>query len=196
MKQYIIGVLLTIIIFLLLMVGRYASMAGDYKYAAAEALKSAQTTITLLEQCAVDLQYAKEERQSAINEILESFELIDIVDVTMYNPVPEQTNSEPLITASGANIVFDYATEHKWIAISWDLHERYGGPLKFGDLVYLKGTDTSDGVYQVQDLMNSRWTSRVDVLHTVGSPLFNYSGAQLYRIEASEDNMLYQAMIN
>lgn len=79
---------------------------------------------------------------------------IATVTPTAYIPHPSQTDSTPLIAANGKTIHSD------GVAISRDLHERWGGPLKFGDLVYLEGI----GYKIVNDVMNKRHTNRVDVL--------------------------------
>jgi hypothetical protein len=70
---------------------------------------------------------------------------------TVYNPVPEQTDSDPLITASGRKV------KHGDLAVSRDF-------LKSGFVIY------GDSVYillkvRVTDTMNSRYTNRVDFLH-------------------------------
>lgn len=121
--------------------------------------------------------------------LLESLEFISKVDVTMYNAVPAQTDNTPFITASGARINPDKATEHRWIAISRDLQERWGGPLDFGDIVYIKGAGIHDGLYMVQDNMNPRYTNRVDILRTEGDSQFAFIGKniELYRVKENTD---------
>lgn len=123
------------------------------------------------------------------NESIEKFtsdmEFISVVDVTMYNAVPGQTDDTPLITASNKKINPDYATDHRWIAVSRDLHERWGGPLSFGDKVYVKGTIHYDGMYIVHDLMNERFTNRIDILRNNDGKLFKYDGIELFRYISS-----------
>jgi len=86
---------------------------------------------------------------------------IFIVTATIYHAVPEQTDADYLITASGAVIEECCAGSHRWIAVSRDLEEE---GLFFGAKVYVTGTGIFDGVWTVQDRMNKRWTRRIDFL--------------------------------
>ncbi len=87
-----------------------------------------------------------------------------IVTATIYHAVPEQTDSDPLITASGAVIEACCPGDHRWIAVSRDL-EALG--YTFGTKVCVMGTDIFDGDWTVQDRMNSRWSCRIDFLVNV-----------------------------
>jgi len=106
------------------------------------------------------------------------------VRLTNYYPVEAQCDDSPLITASGAKIIKDDASNHRWLAISWDLHTKlshrlpeddpaYGqGVFEMGDYVELKGYGNSvDGIYQIQDTMNRRHRMAIDRLTNVDSPL-------------------------
>ena len=44
-----------------------------------------------------------------------------MVTATIYHAVPEQTDSTPHITASGAHINMEKPPSHRWIAVSRDL---------------------------------------------------------------------------
>lgn len=79
---------------------------------------------------------------------------ITIVQVTAYQPVPEQCDNTPHEMASGYHVM------PGCLAVSRDLHEKWGGPLKFGDTVYVEEL----GYYLVCDLMNKRHKNRVDIL--------------------------------
>lgn len=52
--------------------------------------------------------------------------------------------------------------EHRWIAISRDLKEKF----KFGDTVIINSPTESklNGEWVVKDLMNKRWTEKIDFL--------------------------------
>lgn len=112
------------------------------------------------------------------------FELIDVVEVTMYHPVPGQTDDTPDIVADGTWFDIPTAGELKWIAVSRDLHKRWGGPLSFGDVVYLEipGDEekVKSGFYLVKDTMNARFTSRIDILESPNAPIYKFSSAILY----------------
>ena len=71
------------------------------------------------------------------------------VTVTAYSSTPDQTNSEPLITASGKRVCYGV------LAVSRDLKKI----LPYGSKVKLEGI----GVYWIFDLMNSRYRRRVDI---------------------------------
>ena len=83
------------------------------------------------------------------------------VVATVYNAVPEQTDSSPLITASGAKINANYPEHHRWIAVSRDLLQC---GYKFGVCVEVSGAGELDGEWEVQDVMNKRYTNSIDFL--------------------------------
>ena len=84
-----------------------------------------------------------------------------LVTATIYHATPEQTDSTPHITASGAIIDLGNPEKHRWIAVSRDL-EAEG--LTVGVKVCVTGAGKLDGIWTVQDRMNSRWTNRIDFL--------------------------------
>jgi 3D (Asp-Asp-Asp) domain-containing protein len=86
---------------------------------------------------------------------------IILVTATIYHADPAQTDSTPFITASGAHINPSDPQGHRWIAVSRDLEEK---GLRFGVKVKITGAGDLDGVWTVQDRMNSRWESRIDFL--------------------------------
>ncbi len=83
------------------------------------------------------------------------------VTATIYHAVEGQTDSTPLITASGKHINPDNPAGHRWIAVSRDL-ESLG--FVFGCKVLVTGAEHMDGVYKIEDRMNKRWTKRIDFL--------------------------------
>ena len=103
------------------------------------------------------------------------------VTITMYNATPGQTDSTPDITADGTKIDVDNATEHRYVALSRDLLQRWGGPFKYGDFVVLKYAGEHGGIYQVRDTMSPKFINRVDILLTKGSKPFKYKDAILYK---------------
>lgn len=114
------------------------------------------------------------------------------VTVTMYNPVPEQTNSQPFITADLSKINKKNPSMHRWVAVSYNLHTRYGGYLSFNDTIYLYGTGKKDGLYVVKDLMNPRYKNRIDILESIDHPLYKYENCYIFAptIDNSGTNML------
>ena len=94
------------------------------------------------------------------------------VTATRYNPVESQCNSQPLITADMSKISLSKLKrgEIRWIAVSQDLRKVY----KYGDVVEIKAKDGDDksinGLYEVHDTMNKRFTDRIDILTHIDNP--------------------------
>ena len=101
------------------------------------------------------------------------------VDVTMYQPNEIQCDDTPNITADGTKIRISKASNYKFVALSRNLLKRWGGPFDYGDFVLLKGAEGKDGVYQVRDTMNPKWTNRVDILTT--NSMFRYDNITMYK---------------
>lgn len=79
--------------------------------------------------------------------------LIGKVVVTSYRSVPNQTDSSPYYTSIGEHV------HPHGVALSRDLLKRWGGPIDYGDTIYVEGI----GLKVVNDCMNERYTNRVDV---------------------------------
>ncbi len=89
------------------------------------------------------------------------------VTLTAYNAVPEQTDSDPLVTASGA-----YSNPEIIAARSRDLADE----LPFGTIIEIDGSNASKetcgysivepiiGYRVIADTMNARYTDRIDIL--------------------------------
>ncbi|MHA6250250.1 hypothetical protein ACXYMU_20110 [Pontibacter sp. CAU 1760] len=87
------------------------------------------------------------------------------VSASVYFPVPGQTDSSPFITADGSRINKNNPKKHRWIAVSRDLHSRWGGDISYGDSVKVTGLSKElDGLYIVRDIMNRRIRKRIDIL--------------------------------
>ena len=82
------------------------------------------------------------------------------VTLTYQQPVQEQCNSVPLVTADGSKINLHHLKQGKikWCAISRDLLWLF--PKNRPKRIYIDGF----GIYQVRDIMNKRWNHRVDIL--------------------------------
>jgi len=95
------------------------------------------------------------------------YEYFGEVEGTMYHAVIEQCEGNPLQTASGDWICLDSLRDGKirWIAISRDMHKRYGGEFEFGQIVTIKSKhEYLNGEWVIKDLMNERFTKRIDFL--------------------------------
>ena len=86
------------------------------------------------------------------------------VSASVYHPEPRQTDSTPFITADGSRINRKDPGSHRWLAVSRNLHARWGGDLQFGDSLWVSGiSDEMDGWYIVRDVMNRRFRNQVDI---------------------------------
>ena len=101
------------------------------------------------------------------------------VTVTTYNPTKAQCDDTPNITADGTKIKPWKASSYRYVALSRDLLSRWGGPFNYGDYIVIEGTNGWDGVYQVRDTMNPKWTNRVDILTT--NSRFKYDNVTMYK---------------
>ena len=111
------------------------------------------------------------------------------VTVTTYNPTRAQTDSTPNITADGTIIKPWKATDYRYVALSRDLIARWGGPFNYGDYIVIEGTGKWDGVYQVRDTMNPKWTNRVDILTT--NSRFKYTDVKMYKYIKENNEIAY-----
>lgn len=85
--------------------------------------------------------------------------------VTIYHAVPEQTDSTPMTTASNLDLTDLDLEAERICALSRDLLERWGGPIQYGDQVYIDLPDPDlRGWWTVEDTMAARWTNRADLL--------------------------------
>jgi len=100
----------------------------------------------------------------------------DIVSVTTYSPTIEQTDSTPLITASGYKINPANPKRQRIIAVSRDLKRKY----KFGKKVRITGIGKLSGTYTIRDVMNKRFKKRVDILIGEGDKQTSFKNAKLY----------------
>ena len=113
------------------------------------------------------------------------------VKATMYHPVEEQCDDTPLITADGSKIDPYKVSEWNWIAVSQHMLTRNGGPLNYGDTVYIFGTKHKDGMYIVKDCMHRRKTNQIDFLESLGTPQYRYDNVVLARFPQENLDSLY-----
>ena len=124
-----------------------------------------------------------EKENLSLTQALKEYTEVGIpVKVTMYQPVPRQTDSTPNILADGTRIKVREASNYKYIAVSRNLLKRWGGFLEYGDWVLLRGTDHKDGVYQVRDTMNKRWVNRIDILESEDVDQYMFPQAEIIKL--------------
>ena len=102
----------------------------------------------------------------------------DIVMVTTYSPTIEQTDSTPLITASGYKINLANPKRQRIVAVSRDLKRKY----KFGKKVRITGIGKLSGTYTIRDVMNKRFKKRVDILIGENDKQTSFKKAKLYAV--------------
>lgn len=100
------------------------------------------------------------------------------VTVTMYHPVPEQTDSTPNITADGTRFTINKASQYRYVAVSRNMLKRWGGFLDYGDYIWVEAGSKS-GVYQVRDTMNPRFVNYIDILESPGTRPYKYNNAKM-----------------
>lgn len=90
------------------------------------------------------------------------------IKATYYNPVPEQCDGDPLITADMSHIDLEKLEnrEIRWVAVSRDMLSRWGGPFNYGDTVYIYHNNQPEltGMWIIHDTMNARHRKRIDFL--------------------------------
>ena len=86
--------------------------------------------------------------------------IVSTVTVTCYQPIKQQCDDEPLITADGSKINIKNLKNGylKWCAVSQDL--LYLFPQNKPKIVFIEGY----GYYEVRDVMNKRHRHRIDLL--------------------------------
>ena len=100
------------------------------------------------------------------------------VTITAYTPSPDETDSTPDITASNKKI-----QEH-FIAVSRDIHKITGFGKKAKLIIYDKQTNSCGAnsmknfskvrEVQIEDLMNKRFTQKVDIVFFSKSEAFKF----------------------
>ena len=105
---------------------------------------------------------------------------------TMYSPTLEQCDATPNITADGTKINPKLASNYRYVALSRDLLERWGGPFEYGEYVAIEGTNNGkhDGVWQVKDTMSPKWIKRIDFMMTNGTKPFKYNGIKITKLDS------------
>ena len=83
---------------------------------------------------------------------------------TVYNAVPSQCNKDVIHTASMFKLNLADVLSQRVIAMERTFMAELG--LKYGDVVYVEGTEKWDGPWQIQDTMNKRFAGmhKIDIL--------------------------------
>ena len=117
--------------------------------------------------------------EARVNEYISSVAPSEVVTLTTYTPTAEECDSTPLITASGFKINEGNPHRHRIIAVSRDLKRKY----KFGTKLRIKGAGKYDGTYTVRDVMNKRYTKRIDILVGKGDKQTKLKKIKVYKLK-------------
>lgn len=101
-----------------------------------------------------------------------------VVTATVYNAVPEQTNSDPSHTASMFKLDLKNPYKHRIIAVSRNLLKDY----PMGTKVLLVGAGKYDGIYQVQDKMNKRYYDCIDILINIDMKIGKWKNVKIIKL--------------
>ena len=104
------------------------------------------------------------------------------VTATVYNPVASQCDSNPHETADMSKINLKDLEEGKikWVALSRDLLEYFN----YGDKILVISEDsTINGVYEVHDTMNKRFSNYMDFLRPVNEKTGKWRDVIIRKIE-------------
>jgi 3D (Asp-Asp-Asp) domain-containing protein len=123
----------------------------------------------------VCLPYEMEREELRINIMIETI-TPEIVTLTTYRANAAETDSTPNITASGFKIT--NPKKHRIIAVSRDLKKKY----KFGQKIIIVGAGKYDGTYRVHDVMNKRYTKRIDILIGANDKQTKLRKIKIYKI--------------
>lgn len=129
----------------------------------------------------------KKEVLSAVNAIPEEtnkmadWKLVDNKTIaTVYNAIPAQCNGDFGHTASMFRLNLNNVLSQRVIAMERTYMQKLG--LKYGDVVYIEGTNGYDGVWQIQDTMNKRFAGqhKIDILVPNNIKYGSWDNVKLY----------------
>ena len=115
--------------------------------------------------------------------LVECMKIQELVTATIYYAVPAQTDNTPHITADGTRLHKRYVDKYRFLAVSRDLLKSNGGFLEYGDYVIVENTNGRyNGIWQVKDTMNKRFSKRIDFLVDKKTPHNKFENVTLTKI--------------
>jgi len=100
------------------------------------------------------------------------------VSLSTYKTDTAETDSTPLITASGFKLDSLNPKKHRVIAISRDLKELFS----FGDKVKLSNAGKFNGIWFIRDLMNKKYRNKIDILINPSDRQMSLEGVVISKI--------------
>ncbi len=101
-----------------------------------------------------------------------------VVSLSTYKADTTETDSTPLVTASGLKLDSSNPKKHRVIAISRDLKALFA----FGDKVILTNAGKFNGVWFVHDVMNKRYKNKIDILINPSDRQLSLKGVLISKI--------------
>jgi 3D (Asp-Asp-Asp) domain-containing protein len=105
-------------------------------------------------------------------------ESVNVVSLSTYRADTAETDSTPLVTASGFKLDSLNPKKHRVIAISRDLKALFS----FGDKVKLTNAGKFDGIWIIHDVMNKRYRNKIDILINHGDRQMSLKGVVISKI--------------
>ena len=103
---------------------------------------------------------------------------VKIVSLSTYKADTTETDSSPLVTASGFKLDSLNPKKHRVIAISRDLKALFA----FGDKVILTNAGKFNGVWFIHDVMNKRYKNKIDILINPSDRQLSLKGVLISKI--------------
>ena len=100
------------------------------------------------------------------------------VSLSTYKTATAETDSSPLVTASGFKLDSVNPMKHRVIAISRDLKELFS----FGDKVKLSNAGKFNGIWFIRDLMNKKYKNKIDILINPSDRQISLEGVVISKI--------------
>ena len=101
-----------------------------------------------------------------------------VVSLSTYKADTTETDSSPLVTASGLKLDSSNPKKHRVIAISRDLKALFA----FGDKVILTNAGKFNGIWFVHDVMNKRYKNKIDILINPSDRQLSLKGVLISKI--------------
>lgn len=101
-----------------------------------------------------------------------------VVSLSTYKADITETDSTPLVTASGFKLDSLNPKKHRVIAISRDLKALFA----FGDKVILTNAGKFNGVWFIHDVMNKRYKNKIDILINPSDRQLSLKGVLISKI--------------
>lgn len=115
------------------------------------------------------------------------------VEATIYNASKQQCNDDCFTTASNFKLNIKYPEKHRIIAIERTMMKKYN--IKMGDVVKICGTQGYDGLWRVEDKMNSRFKNKnkIDFLVSKTKKYGKWKNVKMYILNDKINTDLYLA---